>query len=331
MTGTVTKGYSVTAYWWATATEGSGSPSITVFGATLPSELWTKKVKVESVYDGSAWKTHLFIDMSQSEIVTTENIINGDVTTEDLDGSAVTGAKIANYTITSTKYDTASIPALAFTDGTITSDRLVDYTIQTAKIDTDAVTSVAIAADAVGSSEIVALAVGTAELADLAVTTAKIAAVNVTSAELASNSVVTAKIQDSQVTTVKVADDNITPAKLTEEGRTEMLNIYVSFDSSEDGTYRALVPYACTLVEAEARVMRPIAATDSATIQLQNDAGVNMTGGFIDIPASSSHGTGVNVTPSANNVFAAGDYILMIASKTTPGGGVNLSLKFERE
>ncbi len=157
-----------------------------------------------------------------------------------------------------------------------------------------------------------------------------IAATSITQTELANASVGTAQIIDLSVTNGKLANGGIQPSKLTTLARTEVLTIFVSFETDGLGTQYLDLAIPGTVSKAVARVSTTIAATDAATIQLQDNSGTNLTGGLITIPLSSTVGTAVSVSPSANNVFTAGQSMRLVLTKTTPGGSANVIISYQR-
>jgi hypothetical protein len=93
---------------------------------------------------------------------------------------------------------------LVLNDGDVTTPKLADGAVTAAKIATLAVNSARLAANAVTSEK----------LADGAVTEDKIAAAAVTSGKIATNAVSSAKIADEAVTSAKIPDAAITLAKI---------------------------------------------------------------------------------------------------------------------
>jgi hypothetical protein len=110
---------------------------------------------------------------------------------------------------------------------------------------------------------------------------------------------------------------------------TETIRVDVSFATASQGTYYVALP-ACTVTKVKARVTSAIAGTDDATITCQNATSTNMTNGLITLPASSAHGTGVSVTPSANNTLSAGAEMQLVVAKVTQGGTASVDITFTR-
>jgi hypothetical protein len=110
---------------------------------------------------------------------------------------------------------------------------------------------------------------------------------------------------------------------------TETIRVDVSFATASQGTYYVALP-ACTVTKVKARVTSAIAGTDDATITCQNASSTNMANGLVTLPASSAHGTGVSVTPSANNTLSAGAEMQLVVSKVTQGGTASVDITFTR-
>lgn len=110
---------------------------------------------------------------------------------------------------------------------------------------------------------------------------------------------------------------------------TETIRVDVSFVTASQGTYYVALP-ACTVTKVKARVTSAMSATDDGTITCQNASSTNMTSGLLTLPASSAHGTGVSVTPSANNTFSSGSEMQLVVSKFTSGGTCSVDITFTR-
>lgn len=116
---------------------------------------------------------------------------------------------------------------------------------------------------------------------------------------------------------------------------TDVRDLHVSFAASSQGTYYITFPVAVTVTNIEARVETALAATDSATLQIQNDAGTNMTGdnltsGLLVMAASATTGTGYTSTLTTNNTFTAGQRMRIITNKGTAGGTANIQVTYTR-
>ena len=115
----------------------------------------------------------------------------------------------------------------------------------------------------------------------------------------------------------------------------EVRDLHASFASSSQGTYYITFPVSVTVNSVEVRVETALAATDSATILIQNDASTNMTGdnlssGLLVLAASSTTGTGYTSTLLSNNTFTAGQRMRLTTNKGTAGGTVNIQVNYSR-
>ncbi len=134
-------------------------------------------------------------------------------------------------------------------------------------------------------------------------------------------------LEDSSVTTAKIADGAVTADKLEATMSSELIVIPVSFDSTaEMGLIKVTVPYECNVSSVSAAVTKLIEATDDAVIIPKNNAGMAMTAGQIDLTGASPLGNIFTSSPSANNVFAAGEVLSLETSKTTVGGKALVSI-----
>lgn len=122
----------------------------------------------------------------------------------------------------------------------------------------------------------------------------------------------------------------ITVDKLETSLKTELLTVEVSFETGEVGDFKITIPFACTATEYYAYATKAIAATDNATITPKNNAGTTMTDGILTFTASDARDTAVTSTPSANNVFTAGQILTLTCAKATVGGKATVSVTLVR-
>lgn len=87
-TGSPIKGTIINIQWNCTFTPGGATS--TIFGLSLTSTLYGKSLLFECYYNGATWDVQLLPDLSETNIITTNNIVP----------LAVTGAKIASATVT---------------------------------------------------------------------------------------------------------------------------------------------------------------------------------------------------------------------------------------
>ena len=113
-------------------------------------------------------------------------------------------------------------------------------------------------------------------------------------------------------------------------GLQDARSVYVSFDTAGQGTYIMYFNYPVTISLVRATVAEDMAATDSGTITLQDEAGTPMTGGVITLTASANTGTVFDCTPTTNNTPSAGTVIKLVVAKTTAGGTANVEVIYSR-
>lgn len=128
----------------------------------------------------------------------------------------------------------------------------------------------------------------------------------------------------------RIEDGDIQLDKLDSSIKTELITIPVSLEANELGEVKFVIPYNCTVTSITAYVTKLIEATEDASILPKNNASLVMTDGTLTMIAGSSIGTGLTVTPTANNVFTAGDTMTLEGIKTTPGGKVLASITVVR-
>jgi len=208
-----------------------------------------------------------------------------------------------------TKYDSStftleenSVVTKTIADANVTTAKLVNNAITFAKIQRLGTNDVIVGKGA--SADVEALSIPSAKI--LIGDTAALKAVYVTGA---------VTMDKNGVTTM-----NVTPV--------EGLYRRVSLNSGYLGDVKMIVPFDCIVKRITAHVDQLIEATDDATIVVKNNAGTSM--GSLGIVKNSAIGVGFNLSPSANNEFAAGQTIAFATSKTTPGGEVFLSIEVQR-
>ena len=276
------------------------------------------------------------------------------------------GDKLINSSVdASTKLIDSTITNGKILDGTINgSTKLQDSSITTSKINNLAVTNDKIAASTIDlNAKAVALSLTNGLIAANTIdAAAKVLAGSITLTEMGANSVDTSQLVDDSVTNAKLATGTVSAVIIRDAGgnpqdlalaaneiavgngttvvaanissltagTVEHLIIPVNFDYASV-TISFPVFYDLVVNWAEFTVTTDIAATDNATIQFQDNALVNMTGGFIDITLSSFAGTAFSTAPiSGNNVITTGNYFHMIMSKTTVGGAGILNISVTR-
>ncbi len=111
---------------------------------------------------------------------------------------------------------------------------------------------------------------------------------------------------------------------------TDSKTFEVSFDTTAIGDVKVLFPFACTVTGFYAAVTKTIQAANNATITPKNNAGTTMTSGAVTITAGTTIGTGFTSTPSANNVFTAGQVMTLTTAKANAGGSVLLTVTYTR-
>ena len=138
---------------------------------------------------------------------------------------------------------------------------------------------------------------------------------------LASGSVDTAELVNASVTTDKIDDGAVTAAKLDSNVKRFSFTVPIDFSSASrlGGTINIPICYNCVIDDLHGTVMDPVLSTCSSIFK--DDGGTVMTGSQIDITTGHLLGNVVNSTPSANNVFSAGDVLKIEPSAASTLGG----------
>lgn len=128
----------------------------------------------------------------------------------------------------------------------------------------------------------------------------------------------------------RIENEEIQLSKLEPSIKTELITAPVSLETNELGEVKFVIPYDCTVTSITAYVTKLIEATEDASILPKNNASLVMTDGTLTMIAGSAIGTGLTVTPTANNTFTAGQVMTLEGIKTTPGGKVLASITVVR-
>ena len=110
--------------------------------------------------------------------------------------------------------------------------------------------------------------------------------------------------------------------------------VEVSFEANEQLASQVFFTQAVKITGWRGQVTKALAATDAGTIILKDSAGANITpNAVVTLAASTAIGTVFNqgAPTSANNLVAAGDFVQLVAAKTTPGGKVRIFLEYEAQ
>jgi hypothetical protein len=285
--GTLLKNLYVEIYNKAVIDGVTNNKDLTIFGASVPREFITSNFKAECLYDGSAWNITILPSM---------------------DGTGLIAAKL-------------------LASNSVTTAKILDLNVTTAKINDLAVTTGKLAANAVTAAKITAATITTTEIAAATITAANIAAGTITTTEIAATTIVAGNIANSTITATQIAAATITVDKLEANANKYTRDITLSFQqASEVGAVNFTICEHCTIDEINVTVLDP-AVTDTATLIYKDNGGVVLTASQTDITTGLAIGNVVSTTPTANNVFAAGDNLLIEMSKTTKTSGkVNVAL-----
>src|SRR5262245_26007987 len=105
--------------------------------------------------------------------------------------------------------------------------------------------------------------------------------------------------------------------------------VKMSFASGQQNTARLYFNGRVRVLRIRGDVTAALAATDAGTVTPKNSAGATMTGGVLTFAASAPLNNRQTAVPTANNVVAAGDFMELVAAKTTAGGEVQVYVEFQ--
>lgn len=122
---------------------------------------------------------------------------------------------------------------------------------------------------------------------------------------------------DASIATAKYQNASVTPTKMSANANKYTRDIRLSFAAAaEVGNINFTICEDCAIDEINVTVLSP-ATDDTATLVFKDNGGTVLTGSQVDVTTSLTLGNIVSTTPTANNVFAAGDNFLIEMSKTT--------------
>ncbi len=174
--------------------------------------------------------------------------------------------------------------------------------------------------------------VATANLDDKAVTTAKIDDKVVTTAKINDKAVDTGQIADAAIETLQIADAAITASKLDAQAANFSIVVPISFETGNTGSsFITYVEHNIKIVTVKSSVIKAIAATDAATIEVFLEGN---SLGTLTIPLSSGQATQNSLTTGGSNSATYTSTPLQIRfqpAKTTPGGIVLVTLLCTRQ
>jgi len=105
--------------------------------------------------------------------------------------------------------------------------------------------------------------------------------------------------------------------------------VKMSFASGQQNTARLYFNDRVKILRVRGEVAAALAATDAGTVTPRNSAGATMTGGVLTFAASAPLNNRQTGVPTANNVVAAGDFMELVAAKTTAGGEAQVYVEFQ--
>jgi hypothetical protein len=132
-----------------------------------------------------------------------------------------------------------------------------------------------------------------------------------------------------------IAAGAVVPSDLSANLTYELITAEHSFETNYIGIQKIYIPYKCELEYIYVCVRKAIEGSNDGTLNFQDNAANNMTGGSLvagtlTIPAASAMGTVVATAVTGNNAFAAGEVLNITSAKGTAGGTVTISIKVTR-
>lgn len=291
-------------YYNATLTNYSiGSNYLQIAGNKLPAEYASKRCIIICNYNtvSNAWRVVFIPDFSQSDIITSANIVDGTIVAGDLASDAVTTIKILDDNVTLPKIENIADQRVL---GNVSGGAASPIALTPTQLRTLLAQAITLTGHVTGT--------GTE----------------------------TAGTGDTSFTTT-ISANTITVAMCTNTVNTDLITIPVSLDTNgltAGNAYIAVkVPYACTVEEWGFSVSELIEATDDATISLYNTAGTLMGSSAVTVtkntkPSTTAAGGSFFNSSSitSNNSISTGNLFYIRVQKTTAGGKGFANIKIKR-
>jgi hypothetical protein len=317
--GTPVFGMEYELVWNAVVTKGAFE--VSVFGYSLTDEQATKDGRIIAFYNGSSFDVTVIPSFSMEAFILNAHIASAEIENSRLADITRGYIKVGNASARPTDLDARGSGFILIGDGTDLNSvaQSGDVIFSTSGVS-------AIQAGVIVNADINAsAAIAFSKMA--ALTSAQIivgSAGNVPTAVAMSGDVA---ISNLGVTTIQAG--SVDPAMLSGNGAKEVIVIGISFVTADQCDNSFILPFAGTIDSLTSYVVSPVSATDNGTITAQIN-GVAVTDGEITVTASSPVNTSDSASPTALNVFAAGDKIDLVSLKTTTGGRCLVSVEVTR-
>jgi len=144
-TGTPQFGTTYTFYYNAALDITTNGTTFQIFGTALTQAQLLKTWKFECFYTGSGWDTQLFMDFSETAIVSAANLTDLSVTTAKINNLAVTSGKLATDSVITVKIQDGAVTTPKLADDAVTTIKILDGNVTTNKLANNAVTNAKLA------------------------------------------------------------------------------------------------------------------------------------------------------------------------------------------
>jgi hypothetical protein len=305
--------------WNANITKGAFN--VTVFGYSMTAEQTSKDGRLIAFYNGSSFEVTVIPSFSAEAFIVNVNIAGATIENSRLADMTRGTIKVGDASDRPSDLDASGSGWLLIGDG---ND--INSVVQSGDVIFSSAGVSAIQAGVIVNTDInAAAAIAYSKLASL--TSGNIlvgSAGNVATSVAMSGDVA---ISNTGVTTIQAGA--VDPAMLSGNGAKEVIVIPISFVTADQCDNSFILPFAGTIDSLTSYVVSPVSATDNGTITCQIN-GVAVTDGEITVAASSPVDTSDSASPTALNVFAAGDRIDLVSLKTTTGGRCLVSVTVTR-
>ena len=337
-TGTAYEGMLVNIRYEATM-DFNGN-TMTIFGLSIPATYQAKSFTVQAYYNGSSWDSWFAPSFTETAVLNTAQIVDGAVTSVKIANANVSldnfvdltrgWIMVGNATNRPSFYDASTSGQILIGDGNDLLSVAIsgDATLSAAGVLT-------LGNDVVDNNKLANIARGSILVGGVAnaptYLDAKTDGYILIGDGTDLNSVdVTGAIEITNAGVSTINTGMVDVADCDSNLQKDVLIVPISYASGSIGTYQVRVPFKCKVTHVYGEVTLLIEATDSATVQLQDHATTNMTGGYLKFAAGSAFGTGEASTVTANNTINADEYLKILIDKATVGGTVLLSIEVLR-
>ena len=178
-------------------------------GAVTATKIAANSITSNHIQAGAVLANHIAADNIYST-----HISSNSIATEHLQANAITSEKIEDGAITTIKIQDGAITVTKIQDGAVTETKITDSAITSSKIAADAILSTHISSNAIESQHIQADAILSSHISSNSITSSHIQSDAILSNHISANSILSSHISSNSITSAHIQADAITADKL---------------------------------------------------------------------------------------------------------------------